>query len=229
MHSICVAARLTGPLLAPTRLPARLSRPAQTSTVGVLLAHGNQAQTWKGKLLNGLATALAQKGERYVSCPGSLGGRWAGLASALARNGEQASPLPRRSPPVESRRAVASSRRHAASSCTDDASAARVQPRLNHTLLDSSRRSKRRRRQPDPHKAQHALSTPCNLARAGHLVVRYYCNGKEQRRLRLLEKVLDAATTSPYARGVTRWVLGGIGERLGPSSLCPAVSLCLSL
>jgi hypothetical protein len=46
------------------------------------------------------------------------------------------------------------------------------------------------------------------------VVVRYVCPGKEQRRLRLYEKVADAALMSPYARNVTRWVLGGIGEPL---------------
>eukprot|EP00967_Tisochrysis_lutea_P095233 scaffold138758_cov17-Tisochrysis_lutea.AAC.1 len=48
------------------------------------------------------------------------------------------------------------------------------------------------------------------LAAAGYLTVRYYCPGKEQRRLRIFEKTLDAAATSPFARGVSRWVIGGI-------------------
>jgi len=50
------------------------------------------------------------------------------------------------------------------------------------------------------------------LAAAGYLTVRYYCPGKEQRRLRIFEKTLDAAATSPFARGVSRWVIGGIGS-----------------
>jgi len=48
--------------------------------------------------------------------------------------------------------------------------------------------------------------TNCN---AGYLVVRCYCKQKEQRRQRMFEKALDAAATSPFARGVTRWLLAG--------------------
>lgn len=44
---------------------------------------------------------------------------------------------------------------------------------------------------------------------AGYLVVRCYCKQKEQRRQRMFEKALDAAATSPFARGVTRWLLAG--------------------
>jgi hypothetical protein len=33
----------------------------------------------------------------------------------------------------------------------------------------------------------------------------------EVRRQRAFEKALDAAATSPYARGVRRWVLAGLG------------------
>jgi len=53
--------------------------------------------------------------------------------------------------------------------------------------------------------------TFCGLTLAGYLTVRYFCPGKEQRRLRIFEKTLDAAATSPFARGVSRWVIGGIG------------------
>eukprot|EP01023_Acetabularia_acetabulum_P032426 TRINITY_DN3028_c0_g1_i1.p1 TRINITY_DN3028_c0_g1~~TRINITY_DN3028_c0_g1_i1.p1 ORF type:complete len:460 (+),score=66.81 TRINITY_DN3028_c0_g1_i1:272-1651(+) len=50
------------------------------------------------------------------------------------------------------------------------------------------------------------------LAEAGFVVMRYYCKQKEQRRYRIFEKALDACATSPYARCVTRWILGGIGS-----------------
>ncbi|KAL6765225.1 hypothetical protein V8C86DRAFT_2463405 [Haematococcus lacustris] len=50
-----------------------------------------------------------------------------------------------------------------------------------------------------------------SLAAAGHLVVRYQCSSKEARRLKVLEKVLDAASTSPFARHVDRWLLVGLG------------------
>ena len=39
--------------------------------------------------------------------------------------------------------------------------------------------------------------------------MRCYCKQKEQRRQRMFEKALDAAATSPFARGVTRWLLAG--------------------
>ncbi|KAL0033064.1 hypothetical protein WJX79_000781 [Trebouxia sp. C0005] len=50
------------------------------------------------------------------------------------------------------------------------------------------------------------------LASQGYLVVRCYCKQKEQRRQRMFEKALDAAATSPFARGVTRWLLAGLGN-----------------
>ncbi|KAL3144907.1 hypothetical protein ABBQ32_003417 [Trebouxia sp. C0010 RCD-2024] len=50
------------------------------------------------------------------------------------------------------------------------------------------------------------------LAAEGYLVVRCYCKQKEQRRQRMFEKALDAAATSPFARGITRWLLAGIGN-----------------
>lgn len=49
----------------------------------------------------------------------------------------------------------------------------------------------------------------CALAAAGHVVMRYYCPLKEQRRHRILEKAADVAATSPYARAVKRWALVG--------------------
>lgn len=39
--------------------------------------------------------------------------------------------------------------------------------------------------------------------------MRYYCKLKEQRRLRIYEKALDSAATSPFARGVQKWILAG--------------------
>lgn len=50
------------------------------------------------------------------------------------------------------------------------------------------------------------------LAAQGFLVMRCYCKQKEQRRQRMFEKALDAAATSPFARGVTRWLLAGMGN-----------------
>lgn len=50
------------------------------------------------------------------------------------------------------------------------------------------------------------------LASQGYLVVRCYCKQKEQRRQRMFEKALDAAATSPFARGITRWLLAGLGN-----------------
>eukprot|EP00879_Flechtneria_rotunda_P006050 GHRR01006363.1.p1 GENE.GHRR01006363.1~~GHRR01006363.1.p1 ORF type:complete len:476 (+),score=185.34 GHRR01006363.1:2625-4052(+) len=51
------------------------------------------------------------------------------------------------------------------------------------------------------------------LAQAGYVVVRYLGNTtKELRRQRMFEKALDACATSPFARFVQRWVLGGIGH-----------------
>lgn len=44
--------------------------------------------------------------------------------------------------------------------------------------------------------------------------MRYICHASasESRRMAVFEKTADAAATSPYARGVTRWVLGGLGS-----------------
>ncbi|KAG2485579.1 hypothetical protein HYH03_015740 [Edaphochlamys debaryana] len=51
------------------------------------------------------------------------------------------------------------------------------------------------------------------LARAGHLVMRaiYHPAAPEETREAALEKAADVAATSPYARGVTRWAVMGIG------------------
>jgi hypothetical protein len=40
--------------------------------------------------------------------------------------------------------------------------------------------------------------------------MRYYCNKKEQQRQKVYEKALDVCATSPFARGVQRWVLSGM-------------------
>lgn len=47
---------------------------------------------------------------------------------------------------------------------------------------------------------------------AGYLVVRYHSAAKELRRQRSFEKALDVCATSPFARTVQRWVLGGTGH-----------------
>lgn len=47
---------------------------------------------------------------------------------------------------------------------------------------------------------------------AGHVVVRYHSSAKELRRQRTYEKALDVCATSPFARFVQKWVLGGIGH-----------------
>lgn len=39
--------------------------------------------------------------------------------------------------------------------------------------------------------------------------MRFYCKQKELRRQRMYEKALDACATSPFARGISRWVLAG--------------------
>ena len=39
--------------------------------------------------------------------------------------------------------------------------------------------------------------------------MRFYCKQKELRRQRMYEKALDACATSPFARGIQRWVLAG--------------------
>lgn len=44
-------------------------------------------------------------------------------------------------------------------------------------------------------------------------MVRYICYATpDHLRARVLEKVLDVAATCPYARCVSRWVLGGVGS-----------------
>lgn len=47
------------------------------------------------------------------------------------------------------------------------------------------------------------------LAAQGHVVMRYYCPLKEQRRHRIFEKAFDVAATSPYARPVAKWAFVG--------------------
>ncbi|KAL4448431.1 hypothetical protein ABPG75_005650 [Micractinium tetrahymenae] len=49
----------------------------------------------------------------------------------------------------------------------------------------------------------------CHFAAAGHIVVRYFCPLKEQRRHRIFEKSFDVAAASPYAAAVKRWVFVG--------------------
>lgn len=53
------------------------------------------------------------------------------------------------------------------------------------------------------------LAFTIHIVFVGFLVVRCYCKQKEQRRQRMFEKALDAAATSPFARGITRWLLAG--------------------
>lgn len=48
-----------------------------------------------------------------------------------------------------------------------------------------------------------------HLAKQGHVVMRFYCKQKEQRRQRIFERSADTAATSPYARAVTKWVFIG--------------------
>eukprot|EP00884_Botryococcus_braunii_P021688 jgi/Botrbrau1/8202/Bobra.0392s0001.1 len=48
-----------------------------------------------------------------------------------------------------------------------------------------------------------------SLAEAGFVVMRYCCKLKEQRRMRMFEKALDACATSPFARNIRRWILAG--------------------
>ena len=40
-------------------------------------------------------------------------------------------------------------------------------------------------------------------------MTRFCCKQKEQRRQRMYEKALDACATSPFARGISKWVLAG--------------------
>ncbi|KAK9831427.1 hypothetical protein WJX81_003930 [Elliptochloris bilobata] len=50
------------------------------------------------------------------------------------------------------------------------------------------------------------------LAASGYVVLRFCCKHKEARRHRMYEKALDSLATAPYARGVTHFVLAGIGS-----------------
>ena len=58
---------------------------------------------------------------------------------------------------------------------------------------------------------------------AGFVVMRYLASStaKDVRRYRLFEKALDALATSPYARGVTRWIFAG------GLSVCPQPCIML--
>ena len=48
------------------------------------------------------------------------------------------------------------------------------------------------------------LPSPDNEPPQGYFVARYFCRAKEQRRLRILERTLEAALACPLARGVKR-------------------------
>jgi hypothetical protein len=48
-----------------------------------------------------------------------------------------------------------------------------------------------------------------HLAKRGHVVMRYFCRQKEQRRQRIFERSADTAAASPYARAVSKWVYVG--------------------
>ena len=65
-----------------------------------------------------------------------------------------------------------------------------------------------------------------HLAQQGHVVMRYFCPLKEQRRHRIFEKAFDAAATSPYARPVRTWVLVGYdnGARIAAGGGCFAAT-----
>ncbi|KAL4438236.1 hypothetical protein ABPG77_010597 [Micractinium sp. CCAP 211/92] len=52
----------------------------------------------------------------------------------------------------------------------------------------------------------------CHFAAAGHVVARYFCPLKEQRRHRIFEKSFDVAAAAPYAAGVKRWLFVGYGN-----------------
>lgn len=54
----------------------------------------------------------------------------------------------------------------------------------------------------------------------GFVVMRYCCKLKEQRRIRLFEKALDACATSPFARTVRRWILAGVFPVYNLVQLC---------
>lgn len=53
------------------------------------------------------------------------------------------------------------------------------------------------------------LIPPPNSLPQGHVVMRYHCPLKEQRRHRIFEKCFDVAATSPYAAPVRQWVFVG--------------------
>lgn len=48
-----------------------------------------------------------------------------------------------------------------------------------------------------------------HFAKKGHVVMRYYCKQKEQRRQRIFERSVDTAAASPYARNVKKWIYVG--------------------
>ncbi|PRW44931.1 GMP synthase [glutamine-hydrolyzing] [Chlorella sorokiniana] len=48
-----------------------------------------------------------------------------------------------------------------------------------------------------------------HFAQQGHVVMRYHCPLKEQRRHRIFEKCFDVAAASPYAQPVQRWLFIG--------------------
>ena len=60
------------------------------------------------------------------------------------------------------------------------------------------------------------------FAAAGHVVMRYFCPLKEQRRHRILEKAFEVARTSPYATAVSKWVFVGYdnGARIAAGGAC---------
>ena len=60
------------------------------------------------------------------------------------------------------------------------------------------------------------------FAAAGHVVMRYFCPLKEQRRHRILEKAFEVARTSPYAAAVSKWVFVGYdnGARIAAGGAC---------
>lgn len=69
------------------------------------------------------------------------------------------------------------------------------------------------------------------FAQAGHVVMRFFCPLKEQRRHRILEKAFDVAATSPYAKPVQKWALVGYdnGARIAAgvgSKVCSRGGVC---
>lgn len=56
----------------------------------------------------------------------------------------------------------------------------------------------------------------------GHVVMRYHCPLKEQRRHRIFEKCFDVAATSPYSAPVRQWLLVGYdnGARIAAGGEC---------